>query len=177
MAWRFALRVVYPVWQVGRGIDARLGHRAAIRDMKRDWNARATQDARHFIALDSGHTEAEFAHSGERDVAQLVEPRISTLLPTLNPKDAQVLEIGCGTGRMTRPLSRLFGHVIAVDVSEEMISRARSSLADLSGRKTRGSGRFSQRRGSASAGAVRLQNRRELVRGNLTCRGCTLAGS
>lgn len=40
----------------------------------------------------------------------------------------KVLEIGCGAGRMTRPLSSLFGTVVAVDVSAEMIARARAAL-------------------------------------------------
>jgi ubiquinone/menaquinone biosynthesis C-methylase UbiE len=41
-----------------------------------------------------------------------------------------ILEIGCGAGRMTLPLSRIFGHVDAVDISPEMIASARASLRD-----------------------------------------------
>ena len=43
--------------------------------------------------------------------------------------EATVLEIGCGVGRMTRRLSELFGSVVAVDVSEEMLRRCRSNLS------------------------------------------------
>jgi cyclopropane fatty-acyl-phospholipid synthase-like methyltransferase len=42
----------------------------------------------------------------------------------------RVLEIGCGAGRITRALAKLFGEVHAVDVSGEMVSRARHALAD-----------------------------------------------
>lgn len=41
----------------------------------------------------------------------------------------RVLEIGCGTGRLTRALANVFGEVHAVDVSGEMIQRARLALA------------------------------------------------
>jgi ubiquinone/menaquinone biosynthesis C-methylase UbiE len=38
------------------------------------------------------------------------------------------LEIGCGAGRITRQLARSFDYVYAVDVSEQMISRARRAV-------------------------------------------------
>jgi SAM-dependent methyltransferase len=38
------------------------------------------------------------------------------------------LEIGCGAGRVTRPLARSFDRVYAVDVSEQMIGRARDAV-------------------------------------------------
>ncbi len=44
--------------------------------------------------------------------------------------DKTVLEIGCGVGRMTRRLSELYGRVLALDVSPEMLARARQNLAD-----------------------------------------------
>lgn len=37
----------------------------------------------------------------------------------------RILEIGCGTGRMTVPLSKVFGRVDSVDIGPEMIARAR----------------------------------------------------
>ena len=40
----------------------------------------------------------------------------------------RVLEIGCGAGRLTRPLAELFGEVHAVDVSGEMVAQARRAL-------------------------------------------------
>jgi len=40
----------------------------------------------------------------------------------------RILEIGCGAGRMTLALSRIFGRVDAVDISPEMIAQARVAL-------------------------------------------------
>ena len=42
-----------------------------------------------------------------------------------------VLEIGCGAGRITRALAEVFGQVYAVDVSGEMIAKAKLALADV----------------------------------------------
>ena len=49
-----------------------------------------------------------------------------------DPKQMRVLEIGCGAGRVTRALAKVFGEIHAVDVSGEMIAEARRALADLS---------------------------------------------
>jgi ubiquinone/menaquinone biosynthesis C-methylase UbiE len=42
----------------------------------------------------------------------------------------RVLEIGCGAGRLSRALSNIFGELHAVDVSGEMVARARAALRD-----------------------------------------------
>jgi ubiquinone/menaquinone biosynthesis C-methylase UbiE len=43
----------------------------------------------------------------------------------------KVLDFGCGAGRVTRPLARLFGEVHGVDISSEMLKQAGKALADL----------------------------------------------
>lgn len=40
-------------------------------------------------------------------------------------KDKSLLELGCGTGRVTFPLSKMVKSVVAVDISEEMLDRAK----------------------------------------------------
>jgi SAM-dependent methyltransferase len=49
-----------------------------------------------------------------------------------------ILELGCGTGRLVVPLAQEGYHVTGVDLSEAMIDRARTKVAeqDLSGRAT-----------------------------------------
>ena len=47
-------------------------------------------------------------------------------------EDAAVLELGCGTGLNTEWLARHAGRVVAVDVSPEMLTRARRRLAEAS---------------------------------------------
>jgi len=44
---------------------------------------------------------------------------------------ARALEIGCGSGRLMRPMSRRFLEIHGVDVSSELIQEAREGLRDL----------------------------------------------
>lgn len=48
------------------------------------------------------------------------------------PRDATVLDVGCGTGRVTESLLALVprGSVLAIDASEDMVTLARSRLGD-----------------------------------------------
>src|SRR5579871_5143360 len=48
------------------------------------------------------------------------------------PKDATVLDVGCGTGRVTEHLARLVpaGRVLAIDASDEMVSLASERLGE-----------------------------------------------
>jgi len=45
------------------------------------------------------------------------------------PEEASVLELGCGTGRITRQLVRLGDRVTAVDESAEMLALMRTARA------------------------------------------------
>ena len=49
-----------------------------------------------------------------------------------DPPDATVMDVGCGTGRVTEPLLALVprGRVLAIDASEEMVALARRRLGD-----------------------------------------------
>ena len=100
--------------------------RAVIDQMRRDWDERATQNAQHHVAtLQENWTDQEFAESGAIWVRRHVETDLAQICNGRPPESMRILEIGCGMGRMTVPLSRIFGHVDAVDISPEMISRAR----------------------------------------------------
>jgi len=99
--------------------------------MRLDWDERARENARHYVA--TGQTEwsdQEFFASGEKAIADDILTDMINICQGKDPKSMQVLEIGCGAGRLTRALANLFGEVHAVDVSGEMISRARQALAD-----------------------------------------------
>lgn len=101
----------------------------ATNSMRRDWDERARQDAFHYIASwkDNWNEETFFA-SGESDYQRLVEPILSRLV--VDPGRTSMAELGCGAGRMTRAFARRFRSVTAIDISEEMQSRAKSYLKD-----------------------------------------------
>ena len=52
-------------------------------------------------------------------------------LKTEERGSGRALEIGCGSGRLMRPMSRHFLEIHGVDVSSELIQEARESLRDL----------------------------------------------
>jgi ubiquinone/menaquinone biosynthesis C-methylase UbiE len=101
-----------------------------LRKMERDWDARARENARHYVATGQDNwTDEEFFASGERTVAEQILNDTINIYQGKNPKEMRVIEIGCGAGRITRALARLFGEVHAVDVSGEMVAAARKALA------------------------------------------------
>jgi SAM-dependent methyltransferase len=95
--------------------------------MRAEWNRRATKDA-HFYAGFSRQNQAEedfLAGAAE------VMPMFERELPRLPPgpaSDRRALEIGCGPGRLMIPMSRYFGEIHGVDVSDEMAALARQRL-------------------------------------------------
>lgn len=94
--------------------------------MRQQWDERAQDNARRFIATDDWHTEEAFDQSGEDSVQGMLAD-ISQFLSS----EAAVLDIGCGTGRMLKPLARRFRTVYGVDVSPEMVRQARRRLKGL----------------------------------------------
>lgn len=98
-----------------RSLAARLLRRKS--SMREDWDLRARADARFYICTEA--PSAGFAASGERDLEEKILDGL-TLMPGW-----RVLEIGCGMGRLLRPLSERVAAAVGVDVSEEMLARAR----------------------------------------------------
>lgn len=97
--------------------------------MARFWDARAREDALYFIdntLAYKGADRSRFWQRGEEELNSL----LGAVRATLNPDD-DVLEIGCGIGRMTRAVSRRVRHVTALDVSTEMLARAKESNTEL----------------------------------------------
>ncbi len=98
--------------------------------MERDWDERARQNARYYVATaKEDWTDEEFFESGRKTVAEEILTDLTNICQGRDPKQMKVLEIGCGAGRVTRALAGIFGEVHGVDVSGEMIERARQALA------------------------------------------------
>src|SRR5689334_11509735 len=101
-----------------------------LQKMQRDWDERARENARYYVATGkSDWTDEEFFRSGEQTVAEEILTDVTNICQGKEPRDMRVLEIGCGAGRITRALAKLFGEVHAVDVSGEMVARARQALS------------------------------------------------
>jgi SAM-dependent methyltransferase len=97
--------------------------------MRRFWDRRAREDAFHFVDSRLPYRRADpdrFWGEGEKDLAALLEYAGVTVEP-----GSRVLEIGCGIGRLTRGLAARAGEVVALDVSAEMLARARSYNGEL----------------------------------------------
>jgi ubiquinone/menaquinone biosynthesis C-methylase UbiE len=78
-----------------------------------------------FEAGDASSLEAFWA-SGREEL-----DRILAMLALGDTSTRTAVEIGCGIGRMTHALAGRFGRVVALDVSPEMIRRARDLGAGL----------------------------------------------
>jgi SAM-dependent methyltransferase len=101
------------------------------RRMRDDWDARARENAFYYIASSRDDwTNDEFFASGEESVRVLAGEDLDAICRGKSPAKMRMLEIGCGAGRMTRAFSKIFGEVHGVDVSGEMVAKARRLLAD-----------------------------------------------
>ncbi|MBU0550339.1 class I SAM-dependent methyltransferase [Myxococcota bacterium] len=89
--------------------------------MRLDWDRRARVDARYWVSATEEATQASYLDSAERDAAALIEG-----LPAPPSPEARVLDLGCGCGRLTAPLSARCPQIIGVDVSAEMIAQGRA---------------------------------------------------
>jgi SAM-dependent methyltransferase len=95
------------------------------------WDARARENAEYFVEnrldYDSPDLEAFWA-SGEEAVDTFVDQ-----LGLAIDKTDEIVEVGCGVGRLTRVLSTRAKSVRALDVSAEMLDRARKHNPSLVG--------------------------------------------
>ena len=95
-------------------------------DMKQDWNRRAQENAEFYIATSIEAGEAAFDASGQRDVRQFFDGLEHLLHPAQD-----VVDLGCGIGRMDRHVAPRVGSLVGVDVSGEMVRRATERLRGL----------------------------------------------
>jgi len=106
---------------------------AVLQQMRDDWNQRAREDARYYVACGRrGQPDEEF-FSSAGDVVRLLEEELKRLPRNLPPQARRALELGCGPGRLMRPMSRNFGELHGVDVSDEMIRLAEARFSGASG--------------------------------------------
>ena len=99
--------------------------------MRDDWNRRAREDAHYYVAFGRRDQDHDEFFETAREIFVALESELLRLPPNPNPRSRRALEIGCGPGRLMKPMSRHFGEIHGVDVSDEMIARARVNLQDI----------------------------------------------
>src|SRR6185503_6060835 len=110
--------------------DSSSAHIEITQKMREEWDRRALENARHYVATERTEwSDEEYFESGRENVRREILSDMINICQGKDPKQMRVLEIGCGSGRVTRALSELFGEVYAVDISGEMIRQAKESLA------------------------------------------------
>lgn len=109
-----------------------------VEKMKTDWDRRAVHDARYWIATEDYRSDEVFDRSGETTAEAIL-----TLVGGENGEldGFRVLDIGCGIGRVLKPMAARIGELVGIDVSPEMVAQSKVWLAGLSNVTTRvGSG-------------------------------------
>jgi SAM-dependent methyltransferase len=96
--------------------------------MRQDWNERAREDAHYYVAFGSRDQDEEGFLATAADLVQLIEAELKRFPKNANRRAWRALEIGCGPGRLMKPLAHNFGEIHGVDVSDEMIRLARERL-------------------------------------------------
>jgi len=98
--------------------------------MRADWNERAKEDPYYYVAFGRrGQGDDEFFATAA-DVVRALEVELRRLPPG-DRRGLKALEIGCGPGRLMRPMSWNFGEIHGVDVSDEMIKLAVQKLKSV----------------------------------------------
>lgn len=99
--------------------------------MRADWNERAREDAHYYVAFGRRDQDDSEFLSTAADVVRDLEGELKRLPAGIPTAARRALEIGCGPGRLMRPMSRYFGEIHGVDVSDEMIGQAKTKLRDI----------------------------------------------
>lgn len=92
--------------------------------MRRDWEERARKNAYHYIASWRKDWDINsFLASGDEDYRQLVSPILERC--GIAAGGRIMIELGAGTGRMTRNFASRYEQVLALDLSAEMLRQGR----------------------------------------------------
>ena len=111
-----------PAWELFQSLHSRLGD---IPEVKKD-KARLEQARRRRLQRSQSYFES-LAGDWERIRKSYFDDRVASLaIEKLLPRDLTIADIGCGTGSLTFELARFARKVIGVDLSQEMLRRARA---------------------------------------------------
>lgn len=104
-----------------------MGDESVLEAMRSEWNDRAQEDANYYVAFGRRNQSEEEFFATAADQVRAFETELKRR-PASFWRGGVALEIGCGPGRLLRPLSRHFREIHGTDVSDEMIRRAAANL-------------------------------------------------
>jgi len=102
--------------------------------MKKEWDARSRLDTLFVISTEHSENYEDFWQSGIDDAKSILgldTPRFEKICYQKDQKKMRTLEIGCGIGRLLIPMSEIFGQVVGVDISSEMIHKGKKYVENL----------------------------------------------
>jgi SAM-dependent methyltransferase len=98
--------------------------------MREDWNRRAIEDAYYYVAFGRRNQDDDEFFTTADAVVRGLEEELKRF-PSGERRSRRALEIGCGPGRLMRPMSWNFGEIHGVDVSDEMVRLATEKLVNV----------------------------------------------
>lgn len=122
-----------PLGLLGRGVSAALLKSGLQqRDTDKDWKALGDNEPYWGVLTDerfrTSNLESDgigaFYKTGVQEIATLVQQAEQIIHHPV--RATRALDFGCGVGRLTEAMSAYSDHVVGVDVSEGMLSQARS---------------------------------------------------
>ena len=115
-----------PVREIFNSLQSRL---AAVPEIKRD-RVRLAECRRRRIERSKSYFES-VAGDWERIRKSYFDDRVTSLaIEKLLPRDLVIADVGCGTGSLTVELARFARKVIGIDLSHEMLRRARGVASE-----------------------------------------------
>lgn len=101
--------------------------------MRQDWNKRATTNAYHWVASSKNTWDKdEYYQTGIQDIERyVVEYLMRKGVKEHVYSQFNAVDIGCGTGRLSRALAQVFRHVTGIDIAPKMIENAKADNADI----------------------------------------------
>jgi ubiquinone/menaquinone biosynthesis C-methylase UbiE len=100
-----------------------------IEQMRRDWDARAREDAKYYVTCQRRNQNDEDFLAGASDVLARIRRDYSYLRTAV--RERRFLEIGCGIGRLMHWLAADCGEIHGIDISSQMIEAGRQRLAHI----------------------------------------------
>lgn len=103
--------------------------------MSESWDAKADKNAYHWVdsTKKKWNDVEEYYARGKAETEHLLIQNLSEHgLSEDDLSTMTALDIGCGTGRLVRGMAPYFKQVIGIDISKEMLSRAKNDNKNLS---------------------------------------------